>query len=142
MSVRTYEARDRFAFDRVAAEFARTIRPGDAVGLVGELGSGKTTFVRAVVRTLHGEDSAASPTFVFRHRYEGYPPIEHLDLYRVESSGEIAELGLDDAFRADAVTFVEWPERAPHLLPDDALVVRIAGSGPEPRRITLERHER
>ena len=67
-----------------AASFARTLRPGDVVALSGELGSGKTTFVRAAVRARHGEDQTTSPTFTFWHRYAGDPPIDHLDLYRIE----------------------------------------------------------
>lgn len=132
-------AADVVAFERVAAQLGRTLRPGDAVAVSGELGAGKTTFIRAVVRTLHGADQATSPTFTLRHRYDGEPPIEHVDLYRIEDPRETAELGLEDAFAPDTVTLVEWPERLPELLPAGALRVRIAGVGDGPRTIAIER---
>lgn len=125
--------------ERVAAELASTLRPGDALGLSGELGAGKTTFVRAIVRALHGAESAASPTFTFRHTYRGIPPIEHLDLVRIENPAEAVELGLDDAFRADSIVLVEWPERLPGLMPADALRVTIEGAGDGPRALRIER---
>lgn len=123
-----------------AAELAETLRPGDAVALHGDLGAGKTTLVRALVGALHGDDAAvSSPTFVFRQRYAGVPPIEHLDLYRVETPCDAADLGLDDAFDPATLTLIEWPERLPALLPVNAIHVEIAGAGDEPRRISVRR---
>ncbi len=104
----------------------------------GPLGAGKTTFVRAVVHELHGSDEAvSSPTFVFRQRYEGVPPIEHVDLYRVERPGELADLALDDVFEPSAVVLIEWPEHAGGWLPAERLDVTIAGSGDGPRTVRL-----
>ncbi len=82
---------------KFAAEFARGLRPGDVVALAGPLGAGKTTFVRAVVTALHGADQSCSPSFTFRHRYDGDPPIEHIDLYRIDDPREVTELGLEEA---------------------------------------------
>jgi len=128
-------------FERFAEGFAVTLRPGDAVGLSGDLGAGKTTFVRAAVRRLHGSDEASSPTFTFRHTYAGTPTVEHLDLYRLDDPGEAIEIGLYEAFSPGAVTFVEWPERMPGLLPGNAIRVSISGSGDAPRRIAVERQD-
>ncbi len=131
---------DRAAFVATAAALAARLRPGDVVALTGGLGAGKTTFVRALVAALHGSDEAvSSPTFVFRQRYPGTPPVEHLDLYRIDAPAEAADLGLDDAFAPDAVTVVEWPERAPDLVPAGAIRVAIDGSGDEPRRVRIDR---
>ncbi len=96
--------------------------------------------MRALVRALHGSDEAvSSPTFVFRQRYEGTPPVEHLDLYRIEDpAAELPELALDDAFGADRIVLVEWPERAPGWLPP-AIEVRLAGAGDEPRTVRVTR---
>ena len=131
---------DLSALPGFAAEFAARLRPGDAVALHGDLGAGKTTLVRALVGALHGDDAAvSSPTFVFRQRYAGTPPVEHLDLYRIDDPADAAELGLDEAFDAATVTLVEWPEKLPGLLPAGTIHVEIAGSGEGPRRITVRR---
>ncbi len=125
---------------RAAAEaLARELRPGDVVALEGGLGAGKTTFVAALVRALGNDAEVSSPTFTFWHRYGGTPPLEHVDLYRIESAAELPELGLEEAFGPDRIVFVEWPERIPALVPDRALRVRISGSGHGPRDIEIVR---
>jgi tRNA threonylcarbamoyladenosine biosynthesis protein TsaE len=134
-----FRAESLAALDRIASDFARILRPGDAVAVQGPLGAGKTAFVAAVVRALHGEDQTSSPTFTFWHRYEGAPPIHHLDLYRLESPAELRELGLEHAFTPDALTLVEWAERAPELLPPGALAVHIQGAGEGAREIEIGR---
>ncbi|GAC1522688.1 MAG: tRNA (adenosine(37)-N6)-threonylcarbamoyltransferase complex ATPase subunit type 1 TsaE [Vulcanimicrobiaceae bacterium] len=130
---------DLAALEEFAREFVRTLRSGDVVALRGDLGSGKTTFVAACVRALGSDADVASPTFTFWHRYGGTPPVEHLDLYRIESHDEAAELGLEEAFDGGGIVFVEWPERLPALLPPHAIGVSFAGAGDEPRRATIER---
>jgi len=127
------------AFERAAAVLANELRPGDTVALTGDLGAGKTTFVAAAVRTLNRTAEVASPTFTFWHRYGGSPPLEHLDLYRVEDRNEAVELGLHEAFAPAGIAFVEWPERLPELVPAGAIRVHLTGSGAEPREIRIER---
>jgi tRNA threonylcarbamoyl adenosine modification protein YjeE len=131
--------RDLSAFCAAARAFAAGLAPGDVVALEGDLGAGKTTFVAAAVHALHGRDEASSPTFIFRHTYAGVPPVEHLDLYRIGDPDEAVELGLEDALRPDAVTFVEWPRRVPGLIPPEAIWVSIAGCGEEPRELEIRR---
>jgi tRNA threonylcarbamoyl adenosine modification protein YjeE len=127
------------AFEQIARRFARGLQPGAVVALSGPLGAGKTTFIAAVVAELHGDRTAvSSPTFTFWHRYEGTPPINHLDLYRIEDSSELVELGLEEAFAEDSITLAEWPERAPSLLPERCVWVRIAGSGDGVREVIFE----
>ena len=129
------------AFEAFAADFARGLVPGDVVALDGQLGSGKTTFVRAAVRALHGEDETSSPTFTFWHRYQPHDAhqvaIDHLDLYRIEDPAELAELGLDEAFDGNSVVFVEWWSHAPQLLPLRRYEVMIEGAGDGPRTVTV-----
>ncbi len=120
-----------------ASSFARRLQPGDVVALSGPLGAGKTAFVRAVVTALHGTDEGLSPTFTFRHRYDGAPPIEHLDLFRVENPRDCVELGLEDAFDGRSVVLVEWWRNAPDLIPPRRYEIEIDGAGDEPRTLLL-----
>jgi tRNA threonylcarbamoyl adenosine modification protein YjeE len=124
------------AFSAFAADFARRLQPGDVVALGGPLGSGKTTFARAVVRALHGTDQGSSPTFTFWHRYDGRPPIDHLDFYRIQDPSEITELGLDEAFDGTSIVLVEWWENAPDVLAQRRYEIRIDGAGDSERTIT------
>jgi tRNA threonylcarbamoyladenosine biosynthesis protein TsaE len=131
---------DRDALAAAAARLAATLRPGDALALTGDLGAGKTTFVRALVLALHGSDvPVSSPTFVFRQRYDGTPPVEHLDLFRLDDPAAAADLGLEEAFAPDRITVVEWAERLPGLFPAATIRIRIDGAGDEPRRLQIER---
>jgi tRNA threonylcarbamoyl adenosine modification protein YjeE len=127
------------ALTAFAADFARRLRPGDVVALGGPLGSGKTTFARAVVRALHGRDEGSSPTFTFWHRYDGRPPIDHLDFYRIRDASEIAELGLDDAFDGSSIVLVEWWENAPAVVGERRYEIRIDGAGDSPRVVQCVR---
>jgi tRNA threonylcarbamoyl adenosine modification protein YjeE len=82
----------------------------------------------------------SSPTFVFRQRYDGVPPVEHVDLYRLEDpAAEWPELGLDDAFTDGTVALVEWAERAAGRLPSGRIEVAIEGAGDAPRRVRITR---
>ncbi len=140
MTTLRHSAPDLAAFEEAAARFAATLRAGDVVVLEGELGAGKTTFVAAVVRALHGPGAdVSSPTFTFWNRYPGTPQIEHLDLYRIEEPSEATELGLHEALVPDGITFIEWPQRLPELVPARAVRVSIAGGGEDPRTLTIER---
>jgi len=125
----------------LAAALAVHVRAGDVVALEGELGAGKTTFVRGLVDALVGGDRVSSPSFTFRHRYEapGRPAVEHLDLFRLEREEELAELGLEEAFGPGLVTVVEWARRAPQLVGAPRWRVLIQGSGTGPRRVTIVR---
>ncbi len=125
------------AFEAFAAAFAHALEPGDVVALSGALGAGKTTFVRAAVRARHGEDQGTSPTFTFWHRYAGDPPIDHLDLYRIDDPAELTELGLDEAFVGGSIVFVEWWTHAPGLVPEHRYDVTIEGAGDAPRTVTV-----
>ena len=108
---------------RLAIDIAAALEPGDLVTLSGDLGAGKTTFARALIRYLAGDDTieVPSPTFTFLQTYE-LPrfTLVHADLYRISGTAELAELGFDD-LPDGAVVLMEWPDRAAGFLPPDRL---------------------
>lgn len=125
----------------LAEDLAAVLRPGDAVALVGDLGAGKSTLARALIRALADDDGleVPSPTFTLVQSYD-LPrlTLAHFDLYRLSDADELDELGFDEAL-ADGAVLVEWPDRAGDRLPDDALIVVIEpGATPEARRVRLD----
>jgi tRNA threonylcarbamoyladenosine biosynthesis protein TsaE len=135
-----YEAKTEAELQAFARRFASMIKPGDVVALSGPLGAGKTAFVRAAVAALHGEETVSSPTFAIWNRYDGVPPIDHLDFYRIEDAAELTELGVEDAFEdASSVTFVEWWQQGAMLVPERRYEIEIDGSGDGPRSIAVRK---
>ena len=100
------------------------LRAGDVVAVSGELGSGKTTFVRGACRALGVTGPVTSPTYTIGHRYDAPVPISHLDLYRFEGMSD-ADWGALEPYFDDAIVFVEWPEAAGASLPAPRLRVRF-----------------
>ena len=118
---------------RVAAELA----PGDVVTVSGELGTGKTTFVRGACRALGVDGPVTSPTFTVGHRYRGRVDVSHLDLYRFAGVSP-AEWGDLEPYFDGAVCFVEWPEAGEDVLPPPRFAVTLAHAGDSRRRIVVE----
>jgi tRNA threonylcarbamoyladenosine biosynthesis protein TsaE len=116
---------------------AERLRPGDVVTVAGELGSGKTTFVRGACRALGVEQPVTSPTYTIGNRYEGRVAVSHLDLYRLAEVGDADWAGLEPYFE-DAIVFVEWPEAGAGRLPVPRATVRIAHAGEDRRTIELD----
>ena len=126
------------ATERAGAELAAGLKPGDVVLVSGELGAGKTTFVRGALRALGVAGPVTSPTFVVGVAYEGaHGPLAHLDLYRLGGMGSEDPGLLDPFFAPDAIAFVEWPESAPGAWPDERVKARIelAHAGGDTRTI-------
>lgn len=98
--------------EALAARLAEALEPGDVVLIAGELGAGKTTFVRGACRALGVSGRVTSPTFTIGRRYGGRVPVSHLDLYRLVDLGDEEPALLADYLGSDRVTFVEWPEAA------------------------------
>jgi tRNA threonylcarbamoyladenosine biosynthesis protein TsaE len=128
------------ATERAGAELAARLRRGDVVLVSGELGTGKTTFVRGALRALGVEGPVTSPTFVVGHAYEGATgPVSHLDLYRLAGIDDEDPGLLDPFFALDAIAFVEWPEHAPGAWPAERVArrVRLAHAGGDRRTIEI-----
>ena len=123
--------------EEVAARLAKALVPGDVVTISGELGSGKTTFVRGACRALGVTAPVTSPTYTIGHRYEGSPDVSHLDLYRFTAVSQ-AEWGDLEPYFDDAVVFVEWPEAAGGGLPAVRAAVRLEHLDEQSRRILIE----
>ena len=118
---------------------AERLRPGDVVEVRGELGSGKTTFVRGACRALGVAGPVTSPTFTLGQLHAGRVEVAHLDLHRLGSlAGEDPAL-LDDYLTPDRIGFVEWPEAASARLGEVAARVRLEHLGGDRRRIVVER---
>jgi tRNA threonylcarbamoyladenosine biosynthesis protein TsaE len=115
----------------------QVVEAGDVIALEGELGTGKTELVKGIAEALGVTSGVHSPTFVLHHRYRGRLPIEHYDLYRLEGMAWV-DTGLDEP-APDAVTVIEWPERAAVL--DDWATTRIhlTVQGPTRRQLTFVR---
>lgn len=112
---------------------------GAAIGLLGDLGAGKTLFVQGLAEGLGvpAEQRVTSPTFTIVNAYTGGRlPLFHADLYRIEQSAELNEIGLEELCGATMVFAVEWADRFP-VLPPDRLEVQLEVTGPESRRVTL-----
>ncbi len=124
----------------VAAALARELVAGDVVTVSGELGSGKTTFVRGACRALGITSPVTSPTFTIGHRYPGDPDVSHLDLFRFQGLSP-AEWGDLEPYFEDAICFVEWPEAAAGSLPPVRVEVRLSHVDPTHRLIRLDNPE-
>ncbi len=126
--------------EAVAARLAERLQPGDVVTISGELGSGKTTFVRGAARALEISEPVTSPTFTIGHRYRGRVDVSHLDLFRF-SGVSPAEWGDLEPYFEDAVVFVEWPEAGLDALPPARVTVRMEHAGGDRRTIELAADE-
>ena len=147
-AARTLELASLAATGRLARRLAPHLRPGDAIGLKGPLGIGKTAFARALIRAALGPSDVAedvpSPTFTLVQTYDvpacGGATLFHFDLYRLTRPEDAYELGIEDAF-ADGISLIEWPERLGSLLPQDRLDLELSmGKRPAARRARLTGH--
>jgi tRNA threonylcarbamoyladenosine biosynthesis protein TsaE len=127
----------------LGAALARWLREGDVVLLHGDLGAGKTVLAKGIASALGVDAVVASPSFALVNEYDAgllspIPRLYHLDLYRLRDAADLESIGFADLVSpVDGVTLVEWPERAVEELPDRYLLVEIAASGADQRRISL-----
>jgi len=122
----------------LASQLADVSVTGDVIGLIGDLGVGKTAFARAFINARVGDVEVPSPTFTIVQVYEFSDiNVYHFDLYRIEETEELFELGIEDAF-TDGISLIEWPDRMDTYLPPDRLDIAFSSvSGGNARQVTL-----
>ncbi|MCL2106408.1 MAG: tRNA (adenosine(37)-N6)-threonylcarbamoyltransferase complex ATPase subunit type 1 TsaE [Oscillospiraceae bacterium] len=116
---------------------AAKLRPGDAVALFGDLGAGKTAFVRGLAAGLRCEDEVSSPTYALVHEHPGPIPLAHFDMYRVASWEDLASTGYFDYLDQGFVLAIEWSENIEAFLPEACWRVRISPGGTVEERLIL-----
>jgi tRNA threonylcarbamoyladenosine biosynthesis protein TsaE len=127
----------------LAQKLAASFVAGDVLVLSGQLGSGKTTFVRALVKARGiDENLVRSPSFTFVNEYGGEPPMYHFDLYRLGDISELYEIGWDEYLGRNGVMMVEWGERAEDLLPPTYYLIEFAIVSERERQINISRIQR
>lgn len=132
--------------EEFSKEFAKEIENGDVILLNGEIGAGKTTFTKFLLKNLGVTSIVSSPTFTLLNEYEGKFPVYHFDMYRITSPDELYELGFEDylnskssPFVKTGLTIVEWGENVKEILPKQAIVVNIEKLDETSRKFTIER---
>ena len=127
---------------KIAYEFARSLKKGDIVCLTGDLGAGKTAFVSGVAKALGYKGYTSSPTFTLINEYMADIPIYHFDVYRIDFSDEMYDIGIDDYLFGDGICLIEWPQKIEDILPDNTISVKITKNvdiSDDYREILIER---
>lgn len=122
----------------LAAGMAKLLNPGDVVFLIGQLGTGKTFFIRSAAAALGVSEPVTSPSFTMAQTYSGKITVHHLDLYRLQNFSAEDALDFEPFFENDAVTFVEWPEQAQPFIEKPAVIIKLEHLDISSRRITFD----
>lgn len=125
--------------DKLAKSFLEKIKGSKIIALHGEMGAGKTTFIHALCNELGVTDNIGSPTFSIINQYEtkAHETINHIDLYRLKNEEEAIQTGVEDCLYSGNYCFVEWPDRAPGIFPEDTLHVSIVAVNNDTRKLTI-----
>lgn len=124
--------------EALGQRLARCLAAGSVVALYGDLGAGKTAFVRGMARGLEIEESVTSPTFTIVNEYPGDPPLFHFDMYRLKNAGELYDIGWEDYLDRGGICVTEWSENVEEALPEDAVRVVFERLSDTDRRIRIE----
>jgi tRNA threonylcarbamoyladenosine biosynthesis protein TsaE len=125
--------------EKFGREFARKIKKGSVLALKGELGAGKTEFVKGIAAGLSSKVPVTSPTFTLIHEYSGGRlPIYHFDFFRIEDRQSVERLGLEDYFFGDGVSVIEWADKFPDLIPEQATWISFETQSETQRTITTK----
>lgn len=127
---------------KIASDFARTLKSGDVICMYGDLGAGKTTFVQGMAKGLNITEPITSPTFTIVNEYSGSLPLYHFDVYRIADSDEMYEIGYEEYVYGDGISVIEWAELIEDILPDKRYRVTILkelANGDDYRKIIIEK---
>lgn len=124
---------------RIGKRIGGLLRPGDVVALTGELGAGKTQFIKGIATGMGvGKPTyISSPSFTLIHEYSGRIPLYHIDLFRLRWEGEAEELGLEEYFQGKGITAIEWADKIPSFLPEERLVIHFVYTGIHTRSLEI-----
>ena len=134
----TYITNSEAETEALGAKIAESLPDGAVVAFFGELGSGKTAFVRGMARGMGIDTLVNSPTFTIVNEYEGARRLFHFDMYRLGSADELFDIGWDDYLARGGVCAVEWSENVAEAFDGSEIIVRFAKTGGDGRRITIE----
>lgn len=110
---------------KLGKEIGNKLRSHDVLALTGPLGAGKTTLIQGIAKGLKVKDYVASPSFTLINEYKGKIPLYHIDLYRLDNSDQIKDLGIDEYFDKEGVVVIEWAEKIHELLPENTQRINI-----------------
>lgn len=128
---------------QIAREFAETLEEGAVVCLKGDLGAGKTHFVKGMAVALGIEEKEVhSPTFTLIHEYAGKLPLYHFDCYRLSSAREAMEIGAEEYFYGVGVSVIEWPERIKEIIPEHSIWITIESRSDSERKFVIGQNDR
>ena len=140
--IKEYISKSKDETKLIARGFANSLKSGDIVLLKGDLGAGKTVFVKGVTEFFsHGDAIAISPTFMIVNVYETTPEIYHFDLYRIENIEELDAIGAEEYLFGDGISFVEWAERVDGYFPKNSIKVEIKKITETERLIRIDDNE-
>ena len=125
---------------RLGTALGKALTPGCVVALIGDLGAGKTCFIKGIACGINNtpETEVTSPTFTILHEYEGSPSVYHFDAYRLSGSADLETIGFEDYIDGNGVCIVEWADRIQEALPEECLTVHIDLMSEQERRFTCE----
>ncbi|MDP4153050.1 MAG: tRNA (adenosine(37)-N6)-threonylcarbamoyltransferase complex ATPase subunit type 1 TsaE [Bacillota bacterium] len=128
--------------EKAGYELAKTLHGGQTVALFGDLGAGKTAFVRGFAKAVAPEASVTSPTFTVMQYYPGNPDLYHFDMYRIDSFEDLYNTGFFDYLEGDGICIIEWSEKIDYVLPDEYVKVTIEKTKNERQRLITVKEEK
>lgn len=137
-----YISNSREETAKIAYDFAKTLKRGDIVCLNGDLGAGKTAFVSGIAKALNYNGYTSSPTFTLINEYLADIPLYHFDVYRIDFSDEMYDIGIDDYLFGEGICLIEWSDKIKDILPKETINVNIVKNieiGDEYREIYIEK---